>query len=235
MSYERRLAWIVGSIEWFEGLDPAQGSVEIPTCPAWSVDDLRAHLAWDGMAWVTTATLTAGTVMNRERGLEMLDPVRGADQMSGALRTFASILASHDPDDECFYPFAAPRCFDSWSHHAVSELLLHRVDAAQAVGGDASTDVDEVLCALSWVVQVWLPGLAGRLEVSPPSGTVEVVPNEGGDAIRVGSGEPLATLTGPASDLLQVVSGRRGVGVAEQRTLAEWWTGILARTAQHTE
>jgi len=234
VSYERRWGWVVASIEWFESLDPAQGSVRVPACPAWTIDGLRGHLAWDGMAWVTTATLTPATVMNRERGLRLLDPVHAADQMSGALRTFASVLASHEPGDECVYPFAAPQNFDSWSCHAVTELLLHRVDAAEALGGEASADSDEVVCALSWLVEVWLPGLAGRLDVSPPVGTVEFVSDEGG-AVRVGSGEPVVPLTGSAFELLRLASGRGAWVGSEDRGVGEWWAGLLTRTAQHTE
>ena len=174
----------------------------VPGCPDWDLADLVWHLAgvqhfW---SWVVTtrATSPAGYPEPlRPADDELLD--LGATQV----RALEDALARADPADRV-WTWAPQQDVAFVLRRQAQEATVHRVDAEQALGTTGAIGAEVGLDGLDEWLEVMVPG---ALPGGPPSGAEPVVfhaVDAGAERILFpGTSDlPVATLTGPAGDLL---------------------------------
>jgi uncharacterized protein (TIGR03083 family) len=160
--------------------DATAGSTTVPTCPAWSVHDVLAHVVG------IPTDILAGNVEGAAS-----DPWTAAQVDARRDATIADLLAEWDanaPQVEAivddFGPTGVQLLFD---------LTTHEHDIRLALGLPPLRDLPAHLAVTGFVFST----LGGEgLRVVAPEGTFLL-------------GEPTATLTAPLFDLLRAISGRR--------------------------
>ena len=175
--------------------DATAGSTRVPTCPAWTVHDVLAHVVG------IPADILAGNVEGAAT-----DPWTAAQVAARRDATVADLLAEWDasaPQIEAivddFGPTGVQLLFD---------LTTHEHDIRLALGLPALKDLP-VHLAVTGFVFTRLGGGEG-LRVVTTGGT-----------FVLGDGEPTATLTAPLFDVLRAMSGRR----SEAQIRAMRWDG----------
>ena len=168
-------------------LDAAAAAAPVPTCPAWTVHDVVAHLSGivvdvangnlDGM---TTEPWTAAQVEARRD------------------RTVAQILAEWDEHAPAFE--AVLDGIGQPGRQAVADVVTHEHDIRTALGrpGERASDAVRIgfaMVAAGFVASAAGHGLAVRLEPA------------GGEA--VGPADAAVVLRGDRFELLRAITGRR--------------------------
>ncbi|MPZ92823.1 MAG: DUF664 domain-containing protein [Actinobacteria bacterium] len=192
------------------GLDGALMERRVPACPAWTLEDLVAHLAGEAAdfvegayflgvsdAWrdpdvaATRDAWTAGQVASREQ--ESLDAVLAEwDKRSPRLEDMLSGRT------------AAPDRYPPWLPPAVvADLAVHLHDAYGALGksGDRSIAASQV------GLRVYVRWLEIRLAACGRPALLIRAP--GAREWLLGAGNAAATLTTDSFDLFRALSGRR--------------------------
>jgi uncharacterized protein (TIGR03083 family) len=174
----------------------------VPGCPDWDLADLVWHLAevqhfWEWLVR-TRATSPAGYP----------DPARPADDelpafLAGRARALEDALTRAAPGDPV-WTWAPQQDVAFVLRRQAQEATVHRVDAEQVLGEVTPIAADVGLDGLDEWLEVMVPG---ALPDGPPAGAEPVVFHAvDADAERrlfAGSGDlPVATLTGPAGNLL---------------------------------
>jgi uncharacterized protein (TIGR03083 family) len=175
--------------------DATAGSTTVPTCPAWSVHDVLAHVVG------IPTDILAGNVEGAAS-----DPWTAAQVDARRDATIADLLAEWDanaPQVEAivddFGPTGVQLLFD---------LTTHEHDIRLALGLPPLRDLPAHLAVTGFVFTRLAGGEALR-----------VVAQEG--TFVLGEGEPTATLTAPLFDVLRAMSGRR----SEAQIRAMQWEG----------
>jgi uncharacterized protein (TIGR03083 family) len=177
----------------------------VPGCPEWDLADLVWHLAevQDFWAWLvrTSATSPAGYP----------DPVRPADDDLPAFAAeraheLLDALTRAAPSDPV-WTWAPQQDVAFVLRRQAQEATVHRVDAEQVLGEVTPIGAEVGLDGLDEWLEVMVPG---ALPGGPPTGAEPVVFHAvDADAERTlfaGTADlPVATLTGPAGDLLLAV------------------------------
>ncbi len=182
----------------------------VPSCPGWAIRDLTHHLI--GLHyWVTDA-------VNGGSGREFGPPMPDDREIAEAFLTSAAMLRralDRDPGTAC-WTFAVDVASGGgtigfWQRRQPHEHAIHRWDLEVALGLVPTLDpvlaadgIDEVL-TMFWPRQVAL----GRTE--EPVDQLEVVATETDRTWLLGRltpGNPVATLTGSAADVLLALWGR---------------------------
>jgi uncharacterized protein (TIGR03083 family) len=177
----------------------------VPGCPGWDLADLVWHLAevqhfW---AWVvrTRATAPAGYP----------EPARPADDdlpgwAGEQTRELVDALSRAEPTDRV-WTWAPQQDVAFVLRRQAQEATVHRVDAEQVLGAVTPVPTDAGLDGLDEWLDVMVPG---ALPGGPPAGAGPVVLHATDTGARrtlfgTAGGPPVATLSGPAGDLLLVV------------------------------
>jgi uncharacterized protein (TIGR03083 family) len=174
----------------------------VPGCPDWDLADLVWHLAEVQHFWGwlvrTRATSPAGYP----------EPVRPADDelpafLAEQARVLEEALSGAAPTDRV-WTWAPRQDVAFVLRRQAQEATVHRVDAEQVLGEVTPIAPGVGLDGLDEWLEVMVPG---ALPDGPPAGAEPVVFHAAdADAERrlfAGSGDlPVATLTGPAGDLL---------------------------------
>lgn len=190
----RRINELVGSVDY----DPA--SVEVPTCPEWSVKDVVAHLTGvvdDALAGrldgVATDPWTAAQVTAR-RDTAVSDIL---DEWNEKAPSFEELLdAIGDP-----------------GRQAVFDTVTHEHDIRTALGAEGARDSDAIGIAIGFAAR-WFVATA------EDQGVALAVQSEDGPVF----GDPstaVAVLTGTSFELMRAISGRRSI----DQVRAMNWTG----------
>lgn len=172
----------------------------VPTCPEWTLADLVTHLG-EVHLWAAHA-VTHGT----PDGNETYDgaPAGLVDWYAGAARRLVDVLASSEPDAPA-WTFGSEKVAGFWRRRQVHETVVHEYDALAAVGRAADWSIDP---ALAWdgvdeVATFFYPRQVRLERITPLEGTLRLVPTDvDAGALEIGSGAPVAELTGPSSYLL---------------------------------
>lgn len=198
-------------MDWILHLDQATGrfadavasgdlDARVPTCPGWTLSDLVGHLGWVHR-WAAHS-VTHGTSDGDSPFAG--DPSAMVDWYRDAAHHLVDVLASREPDAPA-WTFGPAQVAGFWRRRQVHETVIHEYDALAAVGreGDWSLDPD-----LAWdgvdEVATFIYQRQVRLErITPLEGTLRLVPADVTAApVEIGTGDPVAELTGPASYLL---------------------------------
>jgi len=178
---------------------------QVPGCPEWDLADLVWHLAEVQHFWSWLVRTRAPSPAGYP------EPVRPADDALPAFsaaqaRALEDALDGAAPTDRVWT--WAPRQDVAFAlRRQAQEATVHRVDAEQVLGEVTPIGADVGLDGLDEWLEVMVPG---ALPDGPPAGAEPVVLHAvDADAERrlfAGSGDlPVATLTGPAGDLLLAV------------------------------
>ncbi|MEY9212559.1 maleylpyruvate isomerase family mycothiol-dependent enzyme [Thermobifida halotolerans] len=213
LSYDRYRVEVVHQTgllrDVLQGVDPA---TEVPTCPGWTLADLVGHIGGNLRA-VGAAVRDATGQADDATALDD-DPTASVDRISEEADRFAAALRAAEPGTAVAV-WSVPGTALSWARRATHDLVVHRADAAGAVGADytvapevAVDALDEFLELLQEVGAVALPGHRGggiRLHATDTEGAEWLVePAEKGFTWRRGPGEAAVTLRGPLTDVLRV-------------------------------
>lgn len=221
----------------------ADQGAPVPTCPDWRVSQLLEHVGFVHR-WAEHLVRVRATyrISAREMGF-----VRGpvdASLLAEGLATLLATLRTSEPDDE-MWAWGVDQHVRFWARRQLHETLVHRVDLEGAMGVSSVIDpviatdaIDEFLvnlaCAASFSPDV--ATLVGTGEVlsfrsdEGPSWSLRLT--SGGFEFGGAHGEPgrdvAATLSGPASELLVVLTRRRDLAESScraegRRELIEHW------------
>lgn len=204
----------------------AAGNLEarVPGCPDWSVRDLVVHLGEVHRFWA--ATVSAGP-----SDTPLSEEAVGDRTFSGDLfawsaestRLLLDALRDTDPDRGCWTWWGAsgaPMTAGAVARHQVQEAAVHAYDAQDAAGRPEPVPAAIAVDAVPEFLQVSLGSLGtwphrpARLALSAvegPTWLLDLTPR-GATPDPAPSGEPLATVQAPASDLLLLLFKRIGPG-----------------------
>ncbi|MFB4193025.1 maleylpyruvate isomerase family mycothiol-dependent enzyme [Streptomyces carpaticus] len=180
------------------------GDLDAPVahCGPWTLRDLAGHLG-SGNLWVVTATAEG-------RG----DHHPAAPEGDAALRSWyeesaAALLAALDTDpDTPAWTFRAPHTVGFWQRRRAQETLIHRWDAQHALGAARQPGAEPAADGIAEVFEVMAPLMIDRGLAPVPERAVRLVADDLGRSWTYGPGEPVATLAGPAGQLLLLLWGR---------------------------
>jgi uncharacterized protein (TIGR03083 family) len=193
---------------------PVEPAAPVPTCPAWTVDDLRRHVAVTYLHKVETMRRGASPDpwppdLEGEPTPALLD--RAHTELVGEFASRADGDAAptwYDPDQSVGF----------WVRRMAHETVIHRVDAELAAGAEraeipaelAADGIDEVLeTFLAYASRKWPEDFGDLLRddggvlvatggarwlVRFGHGTVRIAPDTAGQAQAQVSGDPAAVL-----------------------------------------
>lgn len=213
LTYDRYHALLARDTAAFAALvAAAEQTTPVPACPGWSLADLASHLG--GVhAWAAAA------IREGRPGAEPVgprEPAALAAWYADAAADLLALLARTDPDAPAWNFGPPPRVAGFWWRRQALETAVHLGDARRAIGLDAPLDDDLAADGVDEVATMFFPRQA-RLERIPPLAVgLRLVVAGGGEYVLAGDGtDPAApadaTLTGPATDLLLALWGRRGI------------------------
>jgi uncharacterized protein (TIGR03083 family) len=176
-------------------------SVAVEHCGDWTLRDLAEHLG-QGNLWAATAIL---------EGHGRYQPVPPPADIGSWFAETGRVLVDalgRDPATEA-WTFAPPRTVGFWRRRRCLETVVHRWDAEIAQG--RAVDLDPVLCGdgIAEVIEVFVPRMVKRGLAEEPRAAVRLVATDLRDGVWVlGPGEPVATLTGSAQELMLALWNR---------------------------
>jgi uncharacterized protein (TIGR03083 family) len=227
-------------------------SVTVPTTPDWTLAQLLRHLGGN-LRSVETAVRTGSAVTEPERqvpghgGPSGDDPAALDAWLAGAAARFAETLGKAGPDAEAqVWQVRWPTA--DWARRAAHDLVVHRADAAGAVGAGYSVAPDLAADAIDEFLDLLSGGFgaAGGSEAGGDPGAGATVHLHATDAGPGVAAEWLVELGSPAfiwrhgheratvavrarlADLLRVVTRRlppdsEGVEVLGDREVLDGW------------
>jgi uncharacterized protein (TIGR03083 family) len=205
---------------------------EVPTCEGWSVDELLLHL---GRVYCRAATLVS------DRSTTQQDyppaPADGTDPID----YLTDALSSADSDTPVWNWSGESQTAAFWARRMAHESAVHRYDAQRAHGVAQPVDDDLARDGLDEMVDVLLPRIVERDEVSLPEATLCFTASDDGDnwAIRLGpegverldvASNPDVTVRGTPSALLLGAYNRikwTSLEVDGDESLLEKWSQLF--------
>ena len=144
------LSRIPGELDRFvAALDTGPLSAPIGACPGWDVAQLGTHVAFVHR-WATEAVLTAESPPRDRIPPAPTGPAALVRWVRDGGAALLEALARVPPDAPTWHPFPAPQTAGVWRRRQLHELVVHRWDAQEAVGGPdpiepavASDGIDE--------------------------------------------------------------------------------------------
>jgi len=170
-------------------------------CGDWSLRDLAEHLG-QGNLWAAAAV--------SERRGDYRPPPAPAE-IGGWFAESARVLTETlavDPATEA-WTFHPPRTVAFWRRRRCLETLVHRWDAQHALG--IPSDLDPALCAdgVAEVIEVFVPRQVRRGRLAAPEAAVRLTATDLGTSWTLGPGEPVATLSSTAPELMLALWNRQ--------------------------
>lgn len=190
------------------------GDLDIPVehCGDWTLRDLAEHLG-SGNVWSATA-ITEG------RGDHYPPAPRDPDSLlewydAGC----ATLLAALDTDPAAHaWSFVPPHTVGFWQRRRAQETLIHRWDAQHALGAAEPLDRELAADGVAEVFDTMARRMIMRGAATEPPHALRVTATDTGTSWTYGPGEPVATLSGTAEDLLLLLWGRK----AESEAALSW-------------
>ncbi|MER7399974.1 maleylpyruvate isomerase family mycothiol-dependent enzyme [Streptomyces sp. NPDC000151] len=259
LGYERYCDEITAQARLFrEALQGADLKATVPTCPDWTVGDLTRHLG-GALRWMAETVRTRATEpVSEERIPGAAGPDDGEPAALGAwLRESAALAAgalSEAGPGTAVWSWTDERSTDFWVRRAVHETVVHRADAALAVGVPYELDPEVAADSLEeWLEIGSLPQTMERrpelarllgpgrtihlhaTDTDPDKDGGEWLIDLTGEAItwRRGHEKAAVALRGPMKDLLLVFYRRLSVEDADvtvigDRALLDEWLELVS-------
>ncbi len=177
-------------------------SAPVEHCGDWTLHDLGAHLG--------RSNLWAAVAVTEKRGdyKAPAAPREAASLGPWFEETAATLLDALDTDPATeTWTFHPPHTVGFWQRRRCLETLVHRWDAEHAIGTAGPLDAALADEGVSEVFDTLAPLRAAR-GAKPPRHALRLVATDTGSSWTYGPGAPVATLTGPAADLLLMLWGR---------------------------
>ncbi|MGR6319760.1 maleylpyruvate isomerase family mycothiol-dependent enzyme [Micromonospora soli] len=247
LSFDRHRAEIVAQSDLLRAhLDGADLTTPVPSCPGWNVGQLARHLG-GGQQWAAEVVRTRAAEPPSDAHFRDLSPYADEDPavvgpwlVEGAAG-LAEALTAAGPEVTTWTPLPVPAAGAFWARRFAHETLLHRADAALALGVDFAVDPAVAVDALDeWMELGSLPQMFDfhphRRELLGPGRTLHLhatdLPAAAGAEWLVDlTGDTLAwrrahekaavAVRGPVSELLLLVYGRRPVDTAVVEVLGD--------------
>lgn len=235
-------------------LRDADLSIPVPTCPEWTLEQLMRHVG-RGDRWCAQIVAEQAMDFIDPRTVEGGKPPDGRDNQIAWLRAGVQQLidaVEATGAETPVWTFLGARPAKWWVRRRVHEVLVHRADAAIALGTEY--DVDPALAAdaiTEWlervVIQADEEGPAGgdrpvgdghslHLHATDPglgdAGEWTILGRPDGIAFDHEHGKATVALRGPARDLLLAVVRRRSASAEGLEMFGDSgvWDTWLART-----
>ncbi|MCV7215027.1 maleylpyruvate isomerase family mycothiol-dependent enzyme [Mycobacterium crocinum] len=235
-------------------LRDADLSIPVPTCPEWTLEQLMRHVG-RGDRWCAQIVAEQSMDFIDPRTVEGGKPPAGRDNeiawlQAGPRQLIDAVAATGA--DTAVWTFLGPRPASWWIRRRLHEVVVHRADAAIALGIDY--DVDPALAADA--ITEWLERVEIQADEEGPAGGDRPVADEhsihlhatdsglgeagewtilgrpDGIAVEQGHGKATVALRGPARDLLLAVVRRRSAAEEGVEIFGDSgvWDTWLART-----
>ena len=174
----------------------------VPSCPAWTVDDLVRHLA-QVHRWAAASTWTPpdGALPDAE----LFAVPAGTEDYAGAAAALRAALA--DPQRPC-RTLVGPGVVAWWARRQLHETFVHRLDLAEALGDPVEGDPWIAADCIAEGIDTMQPRQVRLGRMTAP---------ETGISLRTPSGSwtlgarPVATVSGPDLALAQLLWRRTGL------------------------
>lgn len=216
----------------------------VPSCPGWTLQQLFRHVG-RGDRWAAQMVVDRATEALDPRavphGKPPEDPDGAISWLHDSARTLVGAVAKTGPDVPV-WTFLGPRPASWWIRRRLHEVVVHRADAALAVG--AGFEVEPALAADT--ITEWLELMAAQPGEEPAvadghsvhlhatddglgeAGEWTVVGHPDGITWSHSHGKGTVALRGPAADLLLALTRRQmvadtGVEVFGDPTVWETW------------
>ncbi|MFD2762988.1 maleylpyruvate isomerase family mycothiol-dependent enzyme [Micromonospora eburnea] len=240
LSFDRHCAEIVAQSDLLRShLDPADLTVAVPSCPGWNLGQLARHLG-GGQRWAAEVVRTRATVPPDDTHVRDLsafareEPAVVGPWLVESAAELAGALTAAGPEVTTWTPLPVPSATAFWARRFAHETLMHRADAALALGVDFAVDPAVAVDALDeWMELGSLPMMFDiypeRRTLLGPGRTVHLhatdLPAEAGAEWVIDlTGDTLAwrrahekaavAVRGPVTELLLLAYRRRPVGAA---------------------
>ncbi|GAB4582824.1 maleylpyruvate isomerase family mycothiol-dependent enzyme [Nocardia sp. IFM 10818] len=181
-------------------------SAPVPGCGDWTFYELADHLG-QGNMWVVTAVAEGRGDYQGEPAPK--DPARLRDWFD---RTSAAIMASLsvDPDAPAWtFTSQMPRTVGFWQRRRMHETAMHLWDGQDALGTAAPFELELAVDGINEVFELFAPRMILRGLATEPDVALRVRATDTGPQWTYGPGEPVAEISGAASDLLLALWQRK--------------------------
>lgn len=247
MSFDRHRVEIVTQSELLrDHLVGADLTTTVPSCPGWNVGQLVRHLG-GGQRWATEVVRTRAAAPPPDDDFRDLsaytreDPaVVGPWLVDGAV-ALSDALGAAGPEAVTWTPLPTPTAITFWARRFAHETVMHRADAALALGVPFAVDPAVAVDALDeWMELGSLPQMLDfhphQRELLGPGRTLhfhatDLPPEAGAEWVVDLTGDTLAwrrahekaavAVRGPVVELLLVIYGRRSVDAADVEVLGD--------------
>lgn len=227
----------------------ADPSTPVPTCPDWTLKQLFRHVG-RGNRWAAqiVAERRCSPLDPRDvrDGRPPDDPAGAEGWLTGGAQALIDAVAQVGADCRV-WTFLGVRPAGWWIRRRLHEVLVHRADAAFAVGAAFDPPAELTADAISEWIE--LMAMKARAQEPPvergrilhlhatddglgPTGEWMIVNDEDGVNWSHEHGKGDVALRGPARELLLAITRRRGVADADVEVIgdAAIWDGWLERT-----
>jgi uncharacterized protein (TIGR03083 family) len=235
-------------------LRDADLSIPVPTCPEWTLEQLMRHVG-RGDRWCGQIVAQQSMDFIDPRTVEGGKPPAGRDNeiawLQAGPQQLIDAVAATGAETEV-WTFLGPRPATWWIRRRLHEVVVHRADAAIALGVDYTVDPALAADAITeWLERVEIQaddeGPAGgdrpvgdgqsiHLHATDDglgeAGEWTILGRPDGIAVEQGHGKATVALRGPARDLLLAVVRRRTVAEEGIEIFGDAgvWDTWLART-----
>jgi uncharacterized protein (TIGR03083 family) len=194
------LAILRDELTIFHGCLSGDLSTRVEHCGDWTLRDLAEHMGQENL-WAATAVI--------ERHGEYRSPPAPADiatWFADTARTLTDALTV-SPSTPA-WTFAAPHTVGFWRRRRCLETLVHRWDAQHALG--ISSPLEPGLCGdgIAEVIDVFVPRQVRLGRAAPLEAAVRFTATDFDQSWVLGPGEPVATLSGTAEELMLLLWNR---------------------------
>jgi uncharacterized protein (TIGR03083 family) len=195
------LAILRDELTTFQGCLSQDLTAPVEHCGDWNLRDLAEHLG-QGNLWAAVA------VHERHGDHQPLPaPAEITPWFAETARLLTEALAT-DPATPA-WTFFPPHTVGFWRRRRCMEALVHRWDAQHALG--ISSSLDPLVCGdgIAEVIDVFVPRQVQRGRAARPHAAVCFTATDLGISWTLGPGEPVATLSATAEELMLALWNRR--------------------------
>ena len=187
----------------FEACLAGDLSAPVEHCGDWTLYDLADHLGRDNM-WAAAA------VTDQRGDYEAPAAPRARDALTTWFRgTCGVLLAALDTDPSAAaWTLAPPPTVGFWQRRRALETLIHRWDAERALGMPSPLDPALAADGVAEVVGTMAPRQVRLGRTTALRHAIRLRAGDTGGSWILGPGEPVATISATAADLLLLLWGR---------------------------